>query len=249
MMRQTTKRLFGAACVLCVAGAILAVFAGPAAAQVPEPGTLIEEVTDQVGDTTSDIGDGVADTVEGATETIGDVVGGDAGQAAEDVGEDVGGTVRDLTQEADDAVTGTGSTVGEKVDDVVGDLDPTEPGTNGGTPNVGDPTNGGRVDPAGNNTAGTPEREPSSARLSSIGGAPGSETVTFPASPDKHAATVGSSSDAGRDLVEAIGGITFPLALVALVAAFLAIQGRIDRADPKLSVATLDPEDEMLSFR
>jgi len=248
MQRQTTKRLFDAACVLFAASAISATFVAPAAAQVPEPGTLIEEVTGQVGDAASDLGDGVAGIVEDTTEAVGDVVGGQAGQVADDLGEAVGSTVRDVTHEADDAVTGTGSTVGNAVTDVVGDPDEPDQGTNGGAPSVSDPTTRGREDPVGSGR--TLDGRPSvPGRLASVGADPGSTATTVSAPED--VATVGSStsSDAGDDLLDAFAGITFPLALVALVAAFLAVHGRVDGTDPKLSIAARDAEDQMLSFR
>ena len=59
----------------------------------------------------------------------------------------------------------------------------------------------------------------------------------------------GTRQGVGPTILESLGGITFPLLLVAIVAGFLAIQGRIDSSDPKLSIAILDPEDETLSFR
>ncbi len=52
----------------------------------------------------------------------------------------------------------------------------------------------------------------------------------------------------GRAAVEAAKKLAFPLALVAAVAAFLMIQGRLDRKDPKLAGAPVDADEEKLSF-
>lgn len=40
----------------------------------------------------------------------------------------------------------------------------------------------------------------------------------------------------------------FPLALAALVSAFVAVQGRLDRRDPKLAVAPVSVHDDLLPF-
>lgn len=47
---------------------------------------------------------------------------------------------------------------------------------------------------------------------------------------------------------EATKQLAFPLALTLIVAGFLAIQGRLDRRDPKLVLAPVDSEQDFLSF-
>ena len=50
-------------------------------------------------------------------------------------------------------------------------------------------------------------------------------------------------------LTDAARRFAFPLAVAALVAAFLIVQGRIDRRDPKLAAAPVDGRDDIVRFR
>lgn len=52
----------------------------------------------------------------------------------------------------------------------------------------------------------------------------------------------------GRIAAEAVKNAAFPLALILLVGGFLVVQNRIDRRDPKLALAPVDPEHDLLSF-
>ena len=52
----------------------------------------------------------------------------------------------------------------------------------------------------------------------------------------------------GRVAAEAIEKAAFPIALMLMVGAFLMVQNRIDRKDPKLALAPVDPERDLLIF-
>ena len=52
----------------------------------------------------------------------------------------------------------------------------------------------------------------------------------------------------GRVAAEAVRQAAFPIALILMVAAFLMVQNRIDRKDPKLALAPMDSEHDLLSF-
>ena len=52
----------------------------------------------------------------------------------------------------------------------------------------------------------------------------------------------------GRVAAEAIEKAAFPIALMLLVGAFLMVQNRIDRKDPKLALAPVDSERDLLIF-
>ena len=52
----------------------------------------------------------------------------------------------------------------------------------------------------------------------------------------------------GRIAVEAIEKAAFPIALMLMVGAFLMVQNRIDRKDPKLALAPVDSERDLLIF-
>ena len=52
-----------------------------------------------------------------------------------------------------------------------------------------------------------------------------------------------------RGLTDAAQRFVFPLAVAALVAAFVLVQDRIDRRDPKLAAAPIDSRDDVVGFR
>ncbi len=52
-----------------------------------------------------------------------------------------------------------------------------------------------------------------------------------------------------QEVVEALRRFAFPLTLAVLVVAFLAVQGRLDRKDPKLALAPVTSGQELLSFQ
>ena len=52
----------------------------------------------------------------------------------------------------------------------------------------------------------------------------------------------------GRVAAEAVRQAAFPIALILMVAAFLMVQNRIDSKDPKLALAPMDSEHDLLSF-
>ncbi len=53
----------------------------------------------------------------------------------------------------------------------------------------------------------------------------------------------------GRGLIDAAQRFKFPLVVAAAVAAFLIVQDRIDRKDPKLAAAPIDSRDDLVTFR
>ena len=55
-------------------------------------------------------------------------------------------------------------------------------------------------------------------------------------------------SQIGRVAAEAIEKAAFPIALMLMVGAFLMVQNRIDRKDPKLALAPVDSEHDLLIF-
>jgi hypothetical protein len=55
-------------------------------------------------------------------------------------------------------------------------------------------------------------------------------------------------SQIGRVAAEAVQQAAFPIALILMVAAFLMVQNRIDSKDPKLALAPVDAEHDLLSF-
>ena len=241
MDRRRTRRLFNIAPGFMAVGALLALSAGPASAQIPNP---IGEITEEVDTVVTEVGDGVAEVAEGATGDVGEILGGDLGQTTEDVGAATGDIVRETTNEAGNIVSDTGAAVDEAVEGAVGGSEEPGTGTGGTDPNVSGSGERGRFSDggSGNNTSGGRSGPDIGSALLPGDTDPAASFVT-------DAENVGTRNGSERTILDALEGITFPLALIAIAAAFLAIQGRIDRTDPKLTLAHLDPDDEMLSFR
>jgi hypothetical protein len=61
-------------------------------------------------------------------------------------------------------------------------------------------------------------------------------------------ASPGVIAEIGRVAAEAAEQVAFPLALALMVGAFLMVQNRIDRRDPKLALAPIDADHETLTF-
>lgn len=174
----------------------------------------------------------------------------------EDITNKVERCVNDPTQCLDEA-TGVVDDVEACAKDPKGCLsDPTDPlldqvlGAHGVSPS--DPrSSGGRGNGTGGDQAG---RDPAS-RSSDETGA--EAEVGAPESIDPFALVNTRQVDEGGDgLLGGIGRtfgdiirrIGFPLALLAIVAGFLALQNRLDRKDPKLAVAAVDSQRDSLTF-
>lgn len=83
---------------------------------------------------------------------------------------------------------------------------------------------------------------------SSDGSRPARVISLQPATPITPAVDESVISQIGRVAVEAIEKAAFPIALMLLVGGFLMVQNRIDRKDPKLALAPVDSERDLLSF-
>ena len=233
--------------------------------------------TDTVKDTTGGATDTVKDTVGGAvggtTDTVGGVVGGTTdtvGGVVGDTTDTVGGAVDDTTEavggvaeEGVSPATGTGLSSG--ITDFTGrtssggtDGDGTlgaAPGTTvitlpDGT-RVVVPTLEGSVD-GRKVLAPNLSSEAAEALRGLVDGFAGATSGgTSMASFAGGEATPSRSflDDASRFATEAAKALAFPLALAGLVLAFLAIQGRIGRKDPKLAAAPVHAEETSLTFQ
>ncbi|MDQ3957302.1 MAG: hypothetical protein M3273_03155 [Actinomycetota bacterium] len=225
----------------------------------------IDDVNDTVDETTGgvpDVVDDVTDTVGEVTEDVTDTVGGatdDVTGTVDEVTDPVTGTVDDVTGPVNDAVENAkdqlgnnATTVVDKVQDTVDSLlNGSTPGTDPGDVPRGAVAGGdGLLDPAAIEAlvraAGT--KEPSL-----VDGFAGASPVV--ASP---ATTRGATSDApaaasaleriARSATEVAERIAFPLFLAVAVGLFVVVQNRVDRRDPKLALAALDADEDLLRF-
>jgi hypothetical protein len=107
----------------------------------------------------------------------------------------------------------------------------------------GKPPRGSRGDTSGTSRQGAD---------AAPGSRPGGVTGTVLADSPTAALVPGSQGLLDRvaeGLADAAKRFAFPLAVAALVAAFLIVQGRIDRGDPKLAAAPVDGRDDVVQFR
>jgi hypothetical protein len=104
---------------------------------------------------------------------------------------------------------------------------------------------GGRVAPHGSSRPeSTDSRSPGPRGVGEStargGRAPSNTGLTTPAEPAPRRLPVTT--------LAAVKGLSFPLSLALLVAGFLLVQGRLDRRDPKFTLAPLDSKHDLLSF-
>ena len=222
-------------------------------------------VGDAVDDATSDVGGGAGSVTDDVSGGVGDAVDGAIGDGTLPGGSGegpVGDTVDDVTEELPDPVRDTVNhgveTVDSATDGAVDDADRTIGRTLGGLTGAGnraaleiDRSTTGKLVPA---SGGAASRQPSGHP-----GAGGDGFVGSPTSRDARAtaeATDSTSTDAGRSLLDAVGDLLvgglrhamFPLVLTLAVAAFLVVQGRVGRKDPKLTLAPVDAASVFITF-
>jgi hypothetical protein len=215
---------------------VLAAFALPAPLALAdclicvETNTPVDEVDETLGGTVDD----TQDTVGGVVEEAGGDVQQTPGGIVDDAQETLGGVVDDVQ----DTVGG-----------VVGPGNPAPLPTQDGGDGPGQAPGGG----------GRPG-QPSPAQVDlSVTQAPGpisSQALRFAALADRGPTSGSAQLPSGieRRPIDStgpfssipVGAVGFPLVLIAIVIAFLAIQSRIDRKDPKLALAPVGSE--YLSF-
>jgi hypothetical protein len=193
-------------------------------------GGAVSTVQETVDQTVDEVVTVVEETVD---EKVDQVVG-----VVENVGETVKQTTEKLAGTVEDTVDETVNTV----NDTVGAVDPVvaPPPPNGGSEQ-------GSNDPAGNGSR--PDTETSVVRPQGRGRSATTLHVDLVAETSPAGDTVvvnGTSSTSPLDqpgpfagsLPEIARRLAFPLVLVGLVLAFVAIQNRLDRKDPKLALAS-----------
>lgn len=262
-MKTSARR----ALAVTFAALIAAVWLAPvASAQLPDSGsgggsvggatdtvtdTVTDTTTDTTGDTSGTVGE-VTDPVTGDDDTgstvdpIGDVkktVDKTVNDTSESVDETTGGATGPVT----DTITKTISDTGDTLDSTTGTSTGTKKNKSRKKTKAG---SGGSVTPrlyrdgvtvtewltALNFVPSVGAEQPATRHISMASGYAPVETGE------------GFLSKLGRIATEAAERMAFPLALTLLVVGFLVVQGRIDRKDPKLALAPVDAEHELLSF-
>jgi hypothetical protein len=235
---------------------------------VGEVGDTVGDTGGQVGDTVGDTGGQVGDTVGDTGGQVGDTIGGPGGDIVGDASEDVGNTVKDTTGKVGDTIADTGGEVEDTVGEVGGDTGGAVGRLGGATDGTADDLVGGNVPGVGNAGEGPRFGAVSpgfaknffsdatgigSQRAPSLGGPFGAADALDLSGTE----LVGSASDVAapvgfeefvQEALEAARQFAFPLVLTLLVGAYLMLQSRVDKRDPKLAMASVDPEEDLLSF-
>ena len=215
------------AIVLLVFGSPLLLGMPAARADCPilDPLCVVETVEDTVGGTVETVEDTVDGTVETVEESVEVVV-----ETVEETATEVVGAV----EETVDTVSGQGSLLDEVAETVVeGEVVPKpDPGGAGG----------GVIPGTGSGRDGSDEGR--------IGGTLVATTSIGSSAPAPATDPVGNIRTAPSDgptgfgslLDNVVAGLAFPVILTLIVAAFVAMQNRLDRRDPKLALAPVGPD-------
>lgn len=249
--------------------ACLVIFALAPAAAAQLPSDPIGTIGDTLGGGDSGSGSGsggdpVGDTIGGVTDTIGGETGTSEPDGTkdsdtkliEDVTKDVTDTVSSPENKVDETVNdpsgSIGGTIGNTTDDV-NDISKglTSPdGKHGKNTSKNNVTSGGGQ--LGTAAARYHEKVFAAALAARLADAknrtPSTLTLTSSATSTEDVGSTGVIASIGRVAAEAAQQAAFPLLLTLLVGAFLIGQNRIDRRDPKLALAPVDSDQDLLSF-
>ncbi len=229
-------------------------------------GEVVDDVVDEVTDPEGPVG-GVVDEVTDPEGPVGGVVDevtdpeGPVGGVVDEV-EDVTGPVDEVV---DDVMDELGNNAGAVVDSVVDKVGGVVDGPGGlpGSPGAPDPNSPG-VDPVGNTgtgpgadgTADNEEGAVLAERIAATVPADGfaanvlaaTEAAATSAPPTRSVSDPSLLERIARSISDVAQKIAFPLLLAAAVGAFVVVQNRVDRKDPKLALAALDADEDLLSF-
>ncbi|MEA2517487.1 MAG: hypothetical protein QOG16_1325 [Actinomycetota bacterium] len=248
---------------------VMAMWLAPAAhAQIAGVGDAVGGVVGGGTDSGSGIVSGVTDPLVGGGTNSGaaDDGSGDPGSSnpgpLDGVTDTVNQVVDHTTQTAHDTVTEVdntvgnvgGGTVGETVDTVTGAVERTaglsghsgarSKDRDGRQKDARSPSSSGRSTSA--EVLGRDFAAAMQADAEKIKGLQETSPVAFATSAtDSHESVI---SEIGKIAAEAAQQAVFPVLLVLMVLAFLTIQSRIDSRDPKLALAPVDSEQDLLSF-
>ena len=253
VMRGTSGHPVGRFGALGLVLAFLIALPSPALAQVDLSegvGDKVDEAVDQTTDAADDAVDTVEETVDentgpegGTVDQVTDAVGDTAGTAGNSVDETTDETTDTLSEATggrlDDVINDGAGKVGGVVDSLLGKDGKRSPRKSNSETTLSDRTQvpSGGLDGFVNGLALTP-------------GSTAAALIASSAANERSPEVAPSS--ALQRLIESVGDIApqvaFPLALILLVAAFLVVQGRVDRSDPKLALAPVDIDQDYLSF-
>lgn len=244
--------------------ACLVIFALAPAAVAQLPVDPIGGIGDPLGGGT---GGGLTDPI---TDPIGDTVGGGDGTSEPD-GKGETNLIDELTKEVDETVKNPETKLDDTVKDPTGSVGGTIGNTTDAATNDVNDISKGLTSPGGkggkskntsrnnNATSGSGQLAAASERYHDKIFAEALAARQADAknrAPSTLTSSTASSESAGTGVIQTIGRVAaeaveqaaFPLLLTLLVGAFLIGQNRIDSRDPKLALAPIDSDQDLLSF-
>lgn len=256
----------GAAFSLALVLVLVLVVAAPAAAAVPPLPGPVQDAVDTV-DNIASSDDPVADAIDAVDDAIGDATGTE--DPIQDTVDEVTGTGEQVVDDVEETVDGVVDTAEDVVDKTGNAVDRVDDAT-GGT--IGDLIGGGSSEGPGKGAraprgsafgpdgfASPARRDGTAARAAGGGGravVPGSSPArSVPtdgaASPnDPFVAAEPGLAERLRDAaIEASKKLALPLALTIVVLGYVVMQYWADRKDPKLVLAPLESDHDLLSFQ
>lgn len=239
----------------------LLLLAGLAPAANAQVGDVIDSVTDAVDNSSSNDSDSGSSAAPSIGEIVGDVTaGGDDGDGGGDPTKIIEDTLEDATTGAEEAGTAAESeaenTTGGTVDnleqstgrDLNGSLDPVTPGEGG------DNTRSGSRSQSDTGLTGVGSSYGSSygdtrSELAGLHPDRAKRMLKVTSTADSDGGIVAAIEQLAEAAVESAKKLAFPLALTVMVVGFLMVQGRVDRKDPKLALAPVTVEHDLLNFQ
>jgi hypothetical protein len=236
--RASARSILRLAIGLSLLGASILLPAPPASADCSILDlSCVTQTVEEVVQTTTQTAGGVVQTVE---ETVEQPIEG----VEETVEETVGGveeTVEETVETVEETVDGVIGSVEEPIEETVGAVADPVASLGPGAPSR---EAGGGAPPGGPDRVGAREVATVSPLPGSASG-PLATPVPTQAAPSNGVARAVTREQIGRGLGPA-EVLAFPLALTAIVGAFLLVQMRLDRRDPKLALAPVGAD--VLSF-
>ena len=204
------------------------------ACKLTDPGCVVDKVEETAQDTVEDVQNQADETVKEVTHT--------ADETVEDVKETASRTVEDVQETVDETVNQGGGTNPTAPNPPTDPIDRPKGDDRPGRPNDR-PNNKSGPDVLGRGEAAAGPRERIGPLLPPIAPALDFSTPTF-----TETNNFDRPADPGlvESAIEAAKDFAFPLLLTLIVGAFLVIQHRVDRDEPKLVFAPIDHD--LLSF-
>ncbi len=220
-----------------------------------EVADTVADTANTAGDTVTDVGSTAGDTVTDVGNTVGDTVGGDTGGTVSDTTGTLGGAVKDTTRSGGDTIKDTGGQIAASSDEGTRSIDKILGKKNGSSYTV--PTDAKMSEAR----FGTKVKAHQVWNIRGMAGngasfvaegfgafAPSIASQLGNLAAQTRLLTKPTLAEIARAAQEAIKQFTFPIALTLMVVAFMLAQGRLDRKDPKLALAAVDTDEDMLSF-